>query len=174
MSLWPLRTLEPWVRWILPNLHGFCKWVVDMFVSLLYDSVSQVAVSRRDVERVFEISASCFHFGHIFVPPSPFRVKKDKEAQTSRILMEPDLVGCLMSVGLDTFVVTVGHFLRFVDPFLPQEPVLDLPRITGQDLFEMAEATKSSACGLDGWTWKEILALLLAWFSGLAVLLNMV
>ena len=27
-------------------------------------------------------------------------------------------------------VLTVNQFLRFVDPFLPQEPVLDLPRIT--------------------------------------------
>ena len=35
-------------------------------------------------------------------------------------------------------MVTVEQFLDFVDPFLPQEPVLDLPRITtGQDLLEV-------------------------------------
>ena len=34
-------------------------------------------------------------------------------------------------------VVTVDQFVRFVDPCLPQEPVLELPRITGQDLLEV-------------------------------------
>ena len=71
-------------------------------------------------------------------------------------------------------VVTVEQFLQFEDPFLPQEPVLDLPRITGQDLMEVARAKKSTAGGLDGWASKEIMALPLAWFSGLAILLNLV
>ena len=52
-------------------------------------------------------------------------------------------------------VVTVSQFLDFVDPFLPQEPVIDLPRITGQDLFDVAKATKSTAGGLDGWAWSR-------------------
>ena len=46
-------------------------------------------------------------------------------------------------------VVTVDQFLEFVEPFLPQEPVLDLPRITGQDLMNVAEAKKSTAWGLE-------------------------
>ena len=62
-------------------------------------------------------------------------------------------------------VVTVDQFLDFVDPFFPQEPVQDLPTVTGQDLFEVAEAktslllgawmdglgTKSRHCSLPGW-----------------------
>ena len=71
-------------------------------------------------------------------------------------------------------VVTVDQFLDFVDPFLPQEAVLDLFRITGQDLLVTARAEKSTAGGLDGWAWNEIKALPLPWFSGLAILLNMV
>ena len=47
-------------------------------------------------------------------------------------------------------VVTVDQFLNFVDPFLPQESVLDLPRTTGQDLLDTARAKKSTAGGLDG------------------------
>ena len=57
---------------------------------------------------------------------------------------------------------------------LPQEPLLDLPRITGRDLQEVAGAKKSTAGGLDGWAWNEIKALLLPWFSGLAILLGLV
>ena len=57
---------------------------------------------------------------------------------------------------------------------LPQEPYLDLPRITGRDLQEVARAKKSTAGGLDGWAWNEIKALPLPWFSGLAILLELV
>ena len=58
---------------------------------------------------------------------------------------------------------------------LLQEPVHDLPWSGSlEDLFEMAKAKKSTAGGLDGWVWNKIKALPLAWFSGLAILLNMV
>ena len=61
----------------------------------------------------------------------------------------------------------VGHLL-------PQEPCLDLPRITGRDLHEVAGAKKSTAGGLDGRAWNEIKTLPLPWFSGLAILLELV
>ena len=57
---------------------------------------------------------------------------------------------------------------------MPQEPQFDLPRITGRDLQEVARAKKSTAGGLDGWAWNEIKALPLPWFSGLAILLELV
>ena len=38
----------------------------------------------------------------------------------------------------------------------------------------MARAKKSTAGGLDGWAWNEIKALPLPWFSGLAILLDLV
>ena len=47
-------------------------------------------------------------------------------------------------------VVTPDQFLDFVGHLLPQEPYLDLPRITGRDLQEVARAKKSTAGGLDG------------------------
>ena len=71
-------------------------------------------------------------------------------------------------------VVTPDQFLDFVGHLLPQEPYLDLPRITGRDLQEVARATKSTAGGLDGWAWNEIEALPLPWVSGLAILLELV
>ena len=72
------------------------------------------------------------------------------------------------------FVFAPDQFLVFVGHLLPQEPYLDLPRITGRDLQEVARAKKSTAGGLDGWGWNEIKALPLPWFSGLAILLNLV
>ena len=71
-------------------------------------------------------------------------------------------------------VVTPDQLLEFVGHLLPQEPCLDLPRITGRDLQEVARAKKSTAGGLDGWAWNELEALPLPWFSALAILLELV
>ena len=57
---------------------------------------------------------------------------------------------------------------------MPQEPQLDIARISGRDLQEIARAKKSTARRLDGWAWNEIEALPLPWFSGLAILLELV
>ena len=51
---------------------------------------------------------------------------------------------------------------------------MELPRITGRDLQEVARVKRSTAGGLDGWAWNEIKALPLPWFSGLAILLELV
>ena len=56
-------------------------------------------------------------------------------------------------------VVTVQAFLGFVGDHLPQVPFLDLPMLTGEELYEAAMAKKSTAAGLDGWAWNEIKAL---------------
>ena len=56
-------------------------------------------------------------------------------------------------------VVTPEQFLGSFGHLLPQETYLDLPRITGRDLQEVARAKKSTAGGLDGWVWNEIKAL---------------
>ena len=94
-------------------------------------------------------------------------------AKTSQILVEPHLIDAEFRKAWVPFfcrsghpVVTVEQFLDFVDPSLPQEPVVVLPRITGQDIVEVANAKKSTAGGLDGCAWNEIKSLPLAWFSG--------
>ena len=82
--------------------------------------------------------------------------------------------GCLISVGLVISEVSTEQFLDFIGHFLPQENYLDLPLITGRDLQEVARAKKATAGGLDGWAWNEVKALPLPWFSGLAILLELV
>ena len=71
-------------------------------------------------------------------------------------------------------MVTVDQFLDFVGHLLPRKRVSGLPRITGRDLQEVAKAKMSTAGGLDGWAWNEVKALSLPWFSGLAILLQLV
>ena len=71
-------------------------------------------------------------------------------------------------------VVTVQAFLDFVGDHLPQEPFLDLPILTGEELYEAAMAKKSTGGGLDGWAWNEIKALSLSWFVGLALVLRQI
>ena len=58
--------------------------------------------------------------------------------------------GCLFFCRSGLPVVTPAQFLDVVGHLLPQEPFLDLPRITGRDLQEVATAKKSTAGGLDG------------------------
>ena len=83
-------------------------------------------------------------------------------------------LGCLFSVGLVVLSLLLISVLGIVGHLFPQEPQFDLPRITGRDLQEVARAKKSTAGGLDGWAWNEIKALPLPWFSGLAILLELV
>ena len=83
-------------------------------------------------------------------------------------------LGCFFFCWSSRHVVTPDQFLDFVGHLLPQEPYLDLPRTTGRDLQEVARAKKSTAGGLDGWAWNEVKALPLPWFSGLAILLELV
>ena len=83
-------------------------------------------------------------------------------------------LGCLNFCRSGHPVVTADQFLDFVGHSLHQENFLDLPRITGRDLQEVARAKKATAGGLDGWAWNEVKALSLPWFSGLALLLELV
>ena len=83
-------------------------------------------------------------------------------------------LGCLFSVGRVILLLLLIQFLDFVGNVLPLEPCLDLPRIMGRELQQVARAKKSTAGGLDGWAWNELKALPLPWFSGLAILLELV
>ena len=57
-------------------------------------------------------------------------------------------LGCLYFCRSGHPVISPDQFLNLVGHLLPQEPYLDLPRITGRDLQEVARAKKSTAGGL--------------------------
>ena len=154
---------------------------------MLNGFLKQVVVSRRDIGirkwvnwlREDLSSPPYAWLRPDFVPPSPFLFVKDPQTGSSRILVELHLIDAEFRKDWMPFfcrsghpVVTPDQFLDFVGRLLPQEPFLDLPRITGRDLQEVACAKKSTAGWLDGWAWNEIKALPLPWFSGLAILLG--
>ena len=116
-----------------------------------------------------------------FVPPSPFLVVKDPQTQSSQVIVEPHLIDAEFRKAWMPYFCRSSHpevsaeqFLGFIGHFSPQENFLNLPRITGRDLQEVGRAKKATAGGLDGWAWNEIKALSLPWFSGLAILLELV
>ena len=94
---------------------------------------------------------------------------------SSQLLLMPTFGrhGCLIFVEMAP-VVTTQAFLDFVGDHLPQEAILDLPILTGGELYEVAMAKKSTAGGLGGWAWNEIKALSLSWFVGLALVLRQI
>ena len=53
-------------------------------------------------------------------------------------------------------VVTPQAFLDVVGDHLPQEAILDNPILTGEELYEVAMAKKTTAGGLDGWAWNGL------------------
>ena len=184
----PISTLHPWDSWLPSDLHGFYRWVFDS-IELLNGFLRQVVVSRRDEGirkwkgwlREDLSSRPYVWLRPDFVPPSPFLVIRDPHTQSSKILVEPHLIDAEFRKAWMPYFCRSGHpevssdrFLDFIGHFLPQQDFLDLPVISGRDLQDVARAKKATAGGLDGWAWNEIKALPLPWFSGLAILLNLV
>ena len=184
----PISSLDFWDKWISPDLHGFYKWVFDS-LELLNDFLRQVALNRRNIGirkwtgwlREDLGSRPYARLRPDFVLPSQFLVVQDPHTQSSPIVVEPHLIDAEFRRVWMTFFCRSGHpvvtpyqFLDFVGHYLPQEPQLEFPWITDRDLQEVARAKKSTAQGLDGWAWNEIKALPLPWFSGLAILLELV
>ena len=142
----------------IPGMIGFLLISTAFTSGCLIDSLEvlkgflrQVVVSRKDMgvrkwTRWLREDLSSWPYVWLrpdFVPPSPFLVVEDPRTKTSRILVEPHLI--------DDPVVTPEQFFGLIGHPLPQEDYLDLPRITGRDLQEVARAKKSTAGGLDGW-----------------------
>ena len=42
----PISSLHPWDNWLLPDLHGFYRWVFDS-IELLNGFLRQVVITRR-------------------------------------------------------------------------------------------------------------------------------
>ena len=184
----PISSIHPLDWWIPPDLHGFYRWVFDL-LELLNCFLEQVVVSRGEIGIRKWVGWLREDLGSRlyawlrpdFVLPSPFLVVKDPQTQSSRILVEPHLIDAELRKAWMLFfcrsghpVVTVDQSLDFVGHLLPQEPHLDLLWIMGRDLQEVAKTKKCTAGGLDGWACNEIKALSLPWFSGLAILLELV
>ena len=57
---------------------------------------------------------------------------------------------------------------------MPVLPDVDLPRLTGQMLYDVVHRKSATAGSLDGWGWKELKVLPLSWYDELARILSKV
>ena len=69
---------------------------------------------------------------------------------------------------------SLEEFSFEVDGWLPLLPVVDLPRLTGQVLYDVVHRKSSTAGSLDGWGWRELEVLPVSWYDGLARILTKV
>ena len=183
----PFSSLHPWDNWLPPDLHGFYKWVFDS-LEVLNGFLRQV-VSRRDVgirqwnrwlREDLSSSRRC-GFGLNFVLPSPFLVVQDtfpvfSDYSLSLILLMLSFVkpGCLISVGLVILMFLLSNFLILLAIFCLRSLIWIFLGLRVVIYRRWLVLKKATAGGLDGWAWNEIKALPLLWFSGLAILLELV
>ena len=114
------------------------------------------------------------------VPPSPYLVcSEDITPYRSGVLVQPALIdGQFRKSWMPFFrregrdLVTPDGFIQFVEGYLHQAPVLDLPVLTGDDLHSVVLSKKATSGGLDGWGWNELKALPLSWSVGLVLILR--
>ena len=118
------------------------------------------------------------------VPPSPFSQCDPRDTVGgSGVIADPAVIDVKFreawmpyfswssrgSADLDDFSVEVrGGWLPVLDVFF------HLPPLTDDMLVDVVRKRKSTAGGLDGWGWKELKALPLPWFDGLARILRLV
>ena len=167
----PVTSFEPWTSWIPPDLHGFYKWAMDT-LALLNEFVLRVVRHRQTSRSIAwsnwireDLTSRPYKWLRPeFVPPAPYLVCNPQDSPNgSGILVQPALIDAhFRKAWMPYFrreghpVVSIQAFLDFVGDHLPQEPFLDLPILTGEDLYEAAMDKKSTAGGLDGWAWNEL------------------
>ena len=144
----PISSLHPWDVWLPLDLHGFYRWVFDS-IEVLNGFFRQVVVSRRDegirrwkVWLREDLSSRPYAWLRPdFVPPSPFLVVHVSLTQSSQIVVEPHLIDAEFRKAWMPCFCRSGHpqvsAERFLD-YIAQQNFLDLPRITGRDLQEVA------------------------------------
>ena len=69
---------------------------------------------------------------------------------------------------------SLEEFNEEIDGWLPLLPVISLPQLTGEMLADVVRRKGATAGSLDGWGWRELKVLPMAWFDGLARILSKV
>ena len=96
------------------------------------------------------------------------------------MLTQPGLMKNSERPGFPTFadlgkwIPALMEFNEEVDGWLPLLPEVDLPWLTGQMLADVVQRKGATAGSLDGWGWRELKVLLVAWCDELVRILTMV
>ena len=116
------------------------------------------------------------------LPPSPFlQCDRALTPEGSGVLADP--VGIdqeFRKAWLPYFCrsgqreTSLDQFNSECDGWLPRLGEFSLPALTGDMLFEIVKRKGATAGSLDGWGWRELKVLPVAWFDGLARILSKV
>ena len=93
------------------------------------------------------------------------------------LLIQPRLMGKFREAWLPYFCrsgqreTSLEQFNEEVDGWLPLLPEVVLPRLTAQMLADVVQRKGATAGSLDGWGWRELKVLPVAWFDELARIL---
>ena len=68
----------------------------------------------------------------------------------------------------------MNEFDEEVEEWAPLLPEVDLPPLTGDDLFQVVRLGTATAGGLGGWGWRELKVLPVSWYDELARILSKV
>ena len=116
------------------------------------------------------------------IPPSPFlQCDSHLTPGGSGVLADPSRIDEEFRKAWLPYFWSCGQretsleeFSFEVDGWLPVLPIVDLPRLTGQMLFDVVHRKSATAGSLDGWGWKELKVLPVSWFDQLARILTLV
>ena len=116
------------------------------------------------------------------VPPSPFlQCSRALTPGGSGILADPAGIDEEFRKAWLPYFCRSGQRETSLDEFngecvgwLPHLDEFFLPALTGDMLFEVVKRKSSTAGSLDGWGWRELKVLPVAWFDGLARILTLV
>ena len=116
------------------------------------------------------------------VPPSPFlQCEPHLSPGGSGVLSDPSRIDEeFRKAWLPSFCrsgqrdTSLEEFSFEVDGWLPLLPLVDLPRLTSQRLYDVVHRKSATAGSLDGWGWKELKVLPVSWFDELARILSLV
>ena len=93
----------------------------------------------------------------------------------SGVLASPDQIDEEFRKGLASLLLSLwakGSQLGGIDEevvgWLPLLPEVDMPPLTGDDLFQVVRCKTATVGSLDGWGWRELKSLPVPWFDGLA------
>ena len=169
------------------GLQDFHAWVVSLYNQVV-DFVRKVVIHRREhVIRAWRSWVLEDRSSHPYrclrpdlVPPAPILAVKDRQSGKESFLTDPKIIDQeLRSAWMPFFcrsdrgAACEDSTVREVGRWLPRLPEIVLPPLNGQVLYD-AEASKYASAGsLDGWNWRELKALPVCWFDGLAAILRL-
>ena len=116
------------------------------------------------------------------VPPPPFlQCSRDLTPGGSGVLADPARIDEEFRKAWLPYFCRSGQRETSLDEFndeyvgwLPRLDEFFLPTLTGDMLFQVVKKKSSTAGSLDGWGWRELKILPVAWFDGLAKILTRV